>query len=254
MKSEPYFLYPSVLRGICFAALACLLSIPAKAAPPVWWTERSVLNPNATKNDFGPANVGQVMSIGSRAYEELQSKLPATTWATPAGQALGAMVSGWVSPEGYNTNHEAIINQGQLKTIARKFYDVLIQIGHSSAYPWTADKSDDASYAPANIGQVKNLFAFDMTNGGIDSDHDGIADWWELLHGLNPANGSDANAICAAGEMTNLQKFQLGLDPTKLDTDGDGFSDLYEINNGTSPSRSGPIVSLVAPSWATLSN
>lgn len=87
-----------------------------------------------------------------------------------------------------------------------------------------------------------------------DSDNDGIPDGWEVIHGLNPHNPSDATALCAAGDMTNLLKYQYGLDPTKLDSDGDGFSDAYEIAHGTDPARPGPTVALTAPSWATLSN
>ena len=87
-----------------------------------------------------------------------------------------------------------------------------------------------------------------------DSDGDGIPDGWEVLHGLNPHFALDASATSAAGELTNLQKYQYGLDPTKLDSDGDGFSDLYEINHGTDPARPGPTVALIAPTWATLAN
>jgi pectate lyase len=47
-----------------------------------------------------------------------------------------------------------------------------------------------------------------------DSDHDGMPDNWEILHGLNPNDASDAN----------------------LDPDGDGYSNLEEYLNGTDPS------------------
>jgi hypothetical protein len=46
-----------------------------------------------------------------------------------------------------------------------------------------------------------------------DTDGDGIPDWWELAHGLNPNDPTDANR----------------------DDDGDGFSNLQEYLAGTDP-------------------
>lgn len=250
MKSEPHSSYASFVSHLRVFALVCLLPLDALAAPPAWWTERQVIDPNAAKNDFGPANQGQLKNIATKGYAELQARLPASVWTTPAGEALGTLVTGWNPAQG---NNLAPINQGQLKAVAQKFYDVLIQVGYSSAYPWTAATTDDASFAPANIGQVKNLFSFDLGTAN-DADLDGIPDWWETFYGLNPANASDAGATSAAGEMTNLAKYQYGLDPTKLDFDGDGFSDLAEITNGTGPLRPGPTIALAAPSGATLSD
>jgi hypothetical protein len=63
---------------------------------------------------------------------------------------------------------------------------------YSPNYPWPA-------YATYNVP--------------IDSDHDGLPDWWELLHGTNPNSApgdfSDANA----------------------DPDGDGYTDLEDYLN-----------------------
>ena len=54
------------------------------------------------------------------------------------------------------------INVGQLKEIARPFYDRLIAIGYTSQYPWVG-VNETNDFAPVNIGQVKNLFSFDLT-------------------------------------------------------------------------------------------
>src|SRR6185503_402633 len=47
----------------------------------------------------------------------------------------------------------------------------------------------------------------------LDLDQDGLADGWEILHGLNPHNAADA----------------------LLDPDGDGVSNLAEFQTGTDP-------------------
>ena len=49
----------------------------------------------------------------------------------------------------------------------------------------------------------------------VDSDKDGIPDWWEMANGLDPLDPLDA----------------------MLDNDGDGFSNLQEYKNGSDPNK-----------------
>jgi len=49
----------------------------------------------------------------------------------------------------------------------------------------------------------------------LDSDHDGMPDWWELKHGLNPHDPADANADKDGDGYTNLEEYLNGTDPTK---------------------------------------
>ena len=179
MKLEPHSTSSAVGSHRLLLALVCLLPLFALAAPPSWWTDRQVLDSNATKNDYGPANQGQLKSIATKAYEELQAKLPASTWNSPQGQALSTLINSWNVAQGGNY---ALVNQGQLKAVAKTFYDVLIQAGYASAYPWTDTTADDANYAPANIGQVKNVFAFDLGSSVVDSDGNGLPDNWEITY------------------------------------------------------------------------
>lgn len=67
----------------------------------------------------------------------------------------------------------------------------------------------------------------------FDSDGDGIPDWWEMQHGLNPHDASDAGQLSSDGLLTNLQKYRQGLNPATADSDGDGVPDSVEIANGT---------------------
>jgi hypothetical protein len=46
-----------------------------------------------------------------------------------------------------------------------------------------------------------------------DSDHDGMDDDWELLHGLDPASAADANSDLDHDGMSNLDEFLSGTDP-----------------------------------------
>jgi len=52
----------------------------------------------------------------------------------------------------------------------------------------------------------------------LDSDHDGIPDEWEIKHGLNPKDPSDANIAKEKGGYTNLEHYLNGTDPNaKID-------------------------------------
>jgi YD repeat-containing protein len=72
----------------------------------------------------------------------------------------------------------------------------------------------------------------------LDTDGDGIPDWWENTFGLNPNNPNDATNHPPGDKLTYLQKYLYGLDPLTIDTDGDGISDYDELFvYGTNPQK-----------------
>jgi hypothetical protein len=76
--------------------------------------------------------------------------------------------------------------------------------------------------------------------GGIpacagDADCDGLPDAWEIAHGLNPNDPSDAFADLDGDGLNNREEFAIGTDPRKADTDGDGVNDRQELLAGTNP-------------------
>ena len=205
------------------------------APPPAWWASRGATQTGLAADDFAAANIGQLKQFASKAVEELEASLP-----SGAGSVLTDMVARWhtppeqLNPPGPPRDDFAAANLGQLKAIAKPFYDRLIAVGYATTYPWTAPITDDDDFAIANLGQLKKVFSFDVAK---DTDGDGIPDWWETLYanlGLNPQNPNDAGQT-AAGGVTYLNKFLLNLNPAVADTDGDGMTDLYEMDNGLNP-------------------
>jgi hypothetical protein len=204
--------------------LLVALAVPSLliAAAPPWWAERGVLDSSKAADDYSAANQGQVKHVASKAFDELQQHLPGG-----AGAAVAAMVSNWSSSQTGAEDFNGI-SVGQLKTVAKPFYDRLIAVGYVAAYPWTNGAQAD-DFAGANIGQVKHLFSFNVR---ADSDGDQLPDWWEsrwFPSGSFAADNPDAD------DLTNLQEYQRGTNPIAADTDGDGFSDGDEVANGTSP-------------------
>ncbi len=63
----------------------------------------------------------------------------------------------------------------------------------------------------------------------IDTDGDGMPDWWEYLH-FGAATGGDAHAVMNPnGGLTNLHAYIWGTDPFGTDSDGDGLTDADEV-------------------------
>jgi hypothetical protein len=183
------------LQFLLVLSLFCALSAALLAAPvppgkpasfPSWWFSQGVIVPlnstNAapvwpnsypTSDDFAIVNQGQLKNFATQGYGELEAVAPSYVWSTTQGANLTSLITGWTQTGGDNY---AVINLGQLKTVAKPFYDVLSEIGYNTTYPWSGTPDD---FAAANIGQVKNVFSFDV---GLDSDGNGLPDWWELKY------------------------------------------------------------------------
>lgn len=177
--------------------------------------------PGSTANDYAAANIGQVKNIAAKACAEMNAKLPGG-----AGQIVNDLVTAWSLPpaQGVVRSDHAAINQGQLKALAKPFYDRLAQVyyqgppltlGH--VYPWTETRDDDASFALVNIGQVKFIFSFSATAteiNDIDEDADGLPDWWENYYfGSLTAQGATGDPD--SDGVNNLSEFHHGRNPTR---------------------------------------
>ena len=170
---------------------------------PSWWVTRGVVNANVAPNDYAAVAQGQVKNMASNAWAEMNANLPGG-----AGGTLTALIGSFSS-----TNNYFPVNNGQLKHVAQPFYDRLIAVGYTNAYP-LASSTTTNDYAIANIGQLKILFAWDIT---YSSAGDGIPDWWRLEYFGTTNINSYTCATCVYGNagVDNLTAYLEGLDPTK---------------------------------------
>ena len=179
---------------------------------PSWWSDRGVINTSGTANDYAAVNQGQVKNIAVNAVYELDDNF--WQFSGTNGAILDALAVTLSSTTG-NTNDYAAVNLGQLKAVAKPFFDTLLAGGYrghpleSGSYPWVGGTVND--YAMANIGQVKNLFSFDVT---LSSDGSGLPDWWEQLYGITLGSGTTATSLAPRGDgLSYLDAYQQGLNP-----------------------------------------
>jgi hypothetical protein len=78
-------------------------------------------------------------------------------------------------------------------------------------------KLPKTSYKQGIITDVRQVGGYPEYKGTPykDSDGDGMPDAWELKHGLNPKDASDANLDSNGDGYTNIEKYINGIDPSK---------------------------------------
>ena len=84
---------------------------------------------------------------------------------------------------------------------------------------------------------LDDLHVTTVAPGDIDSDGDGLWNDWEITHGFNPADSSDAFDDPDRDGLTTGEEYYLGLNPVNRDTDGDGMGDGVELLRGYSPTN-----------------
>lgn len=178
--------------------LLCLkiLIFPAILLPqgPDWWYEYDVVT-GGPADDYAAANQGQLKHIAAMARLHLEAQLDGHGGA---GSAIDVLVAGFVAQTDDNLSP---INLGQLKAVAKPFYDRLLAVGIDTNnnlidrgypsgwdhyYPWDPATPVEENYAAANIGQLKMVFSFAIPDsydpGTAPADEYGIPDVWKLAH------------------------------------------------------------------------
>ena len=92
--------------------------------------------------------------------------------------------------------------------------------------------SSDLSVAVFRTDAGSGLSGIQIVDAFADHDSDGLPDWWELQHGLNPGSPGDSGVDLDQDGLNNGIEFARGTDPNLADTDGDGLRDAVETGTG----------------------
>ena len=228
-----FFKSPAIRRWTLFTAVLTPLLATLAATQPAWWGsgEHAILNGHPA-NNHGTANLGQAKHMAASAIEALREVAPVVAGNIEADLAgtVDLAVPNPKTPEWLAQQQGALVI-GQLKALATPFYDRLHSVApewleqqraaagsqHTGTHlPWTPDTTDDANTSPANIGQLKAVFALDFATlpaASLDSDGDDMPDAWEMANGLNANDPADANEDPDGDGLTNAQEQIIGADP-----------------------------------------
>ena len=249
------FRFSRGLAGI-FILLAAR-TVCAVEPQPVWWFNQpstQIVDSSIPTNNKGPANLGQLKNVAMQAKNYFDFVLPGG-----AGTTINSMVAAFKPQAGVSytaaelaqirIDNYSPLKLGQLKNVAKAFYDRLYQSGYNttqnlidhgyplswtSRYPW-----DDVTriptaqnYVPVSVGQLKMVFSFGYAD---DLDGDGIRDSVEIANGTNPYLVDTDHDGVRDGQDA------FPLDPTR------GISPPNDPSDHTAP-----VISLSKPSGAIL--
>ncbi|MFX0093784.1 MAG: LamG-like jellyroll fold domain-containing protein [Candidatus Hodarchaeota archaeon] len=79
------------------------------------------------------------------------------------------------------------------------------------------------------------FFVFYTDDGTLDSDMDGLPDWWELQHNFDAFMAADASDDADSDNLSNLAEYGNGTNPQNADTDNDGMTDGWEVSYSLNP-------------------
>lgn len=165
------------------SALVIAAASPAAASIPAWWAQTNV----AAAADTAPANLGQLRTLTNLGKSHLDANLPGG-----AGPEINAIVGSYQLPanatpaqiQAFNTSNSAAINVGQLRSVAKLFFDRLNLLGHDTKqdliahgfpdrwsgsggwtgfYPWDPSTNQAVTYTAATVGQLKAAFTFERS-------------------------------------------------------------------------------------------
>jgi len=126
--------------------------------------------------------------------------------------------------------------------LGEKFVGNLIGEGSSKSISFDIETpSESGDYTLQIYTQAINKglpsASFSLTlNVSLDTDQDGLPDWWENEYfgtlDYGPDDDPDNDGL------TNLEEYNLSTHPANPDTDGDGLPDGWEVNHGLDPNDS----------------
>ena len=161
---------------------------------PEWWTEPDtrIIQPGRISDNYAAVTLGQLKHVAKQARDYLE-----ISGNGGAGSVINALVESFETYDANDPTQDpqkfyAPVNLGQLKAVAKPFYDRLESLDYNTKTnlilrgyprdwpydtPWDPNTPVEENYSMANLGQLKMVFSFDFSNNRfVDFDGDLIPD------------------------------------------------------------------------------
>jgi len=203
---------------------------PVQDAAPQWWTARNVVVSGGTVKDFGMANQGQLKSITKAAYEAIKAEYPNLDTTTAGGN-----LATYVNDFSTTTGNYSPAAQGQVKHAANLVYRAIEAATdkYHGGVPWTVVTTDDQSYAPATVGQIKSLYSFPTPISALFNDPPSVALTMTITNPtptgtINTRSVVSLNATASDGDGS-IASVKFYLNGSELGTDTTPENGVYSV-------------------------
>ncbi len=180
----------------------------------------------SAKIDMNTLSVSEIRTAGGAASSE------AGMFSGPSGVSL--WTNGTICVADSLNNRIQVLNSDMSPMISFGSYGTS-EGEFSMPYGIFAEEGTESVFVADTRNRRMQLF-----DVYVDSDGDGMPDFWELEHGFDPAV-PDGDADSDADGLTNSEEYLYGTNPRNWDTDGDGVSDGYEVLMSYDPCSAGSV-------------
>ena len=165
---------------------------------------------------------------------QVLTEISVNSGRTVAVNAAGELfIADW---SGYVRKYDQSGTQLASLQIGGSFYDISLR---QNGDLMLSSRSDDLVMTETDLStfvRVPVYAEFIDFTPHLDSDDDGLPDWWEAGNGLNAHDASDATSDSDLDNLTAEEEFLLGTRANQADTDEDSVSDGDEVLvRGTDP-------------------
>jgi alpha-tubulin suppressor-like RCC1 family protein len=145
------------------------------------------------------------------------------TFSTVSDDGVRLWVNGQLLIDNW-TLHGATENTATVALTAGTSYSIKMEY-----YENTGSATARLLWAAIDRGKAPIAACYLTPSQYPDADADGIPDYWEKLHGLDPQNSADAASVDPQSNgLTYLQQYLISTNPNSPDTDGDGVPDIAD--------------------------
>ncbi len=142
-------------------------------------------------------------------------------------ELTGDLVSTIVSPDTTRIDSNLVISRNAVMfSTQQNTYAVEIE---SSSVLWDIDKIGTLSLSQHGALVISGIDGVSVYNIDVDSDDDGLPNWWENYHGYD-INSDDSQLDLDVDGLTTIEEFNNNTSPNAVDSDEDGIDDGLEVN------------------------